>query len=251
MRSVDLATADGVLRTALFRPDADPPWPAVLFCMDGIGVRPTLYAMAQRLADHGFVVALPDLFYRVGPYDPDAMRAMVMNPVTRAQWKATWYDSAVDDAHLRMDIGAVLEFLANDRDVVQPKVGTTGYCMGGNISLRVAGLFPSRVAAAASFHGGQLATDAPDSPHRHATRMNARVFVAGADHDPSFPPEMRQRLADAFTAANVDHVVQIWSGSQHGFAVPDSAAFSREHAERHWTVLFALMDAVLRDRPLR
>lgn len=244
--TIDLTIPGGTCPTSIFQPEGPGPWPAVFFFMDGIGIRPELLAMAERLAQHGYVVALPDLFHRAGPYTSEEVWAMLMNPETRAQWRERFYASASDPENFRADATAVLDHLAQRTDVVQPKIGTTGYCMGGNLSLRAAGLFPERVAAAASFHGGNLASDDPQSPHLLAPQMKARVYVAGAIEDPSFPEEMKQRLKDSLTAAGVDHVVETYAGARHGWAVPGSPVYNETAAERHWEALFGLLDATLK-----
>ena len=127
-----------------------------------------------------------------------------------------------------------------------PKVGVTGYCMGAGMALRAAGTFPDRVAAAGGFHGGRLATDAPDSPHLMAPHMRARVYIGGADQDAGFPPEEADRLREALTAAGVDNEVTIYQGALHGYAPPDMPVYNEAAAERHWTELFKLLDGTLK-----
>jgi carboxymethylenebutenolidase len=245
--TLELSTADGPMRTAIVRPDGDGPWPAVLFCMDGIGVRPTLLEMAARLAGHGYLVALPDLFHRSPPLDPERAWSMVRDPETRQQWRAHFFAPATRVASVRMDFGAVLAHLDSLPDVAKTGVGTTGYCMGGRISLVVAGCFGARVAAAASFHGGFLAADDPDSPHHLAPSMKAELFVAGSIEDPSFPDEMKHKLDATLTAAGVTHTIETWP-ARHGFAVADSPTHDPACAERHFATLLALYDRVLKNR---
>ena len=124
------------------------------------------------------------------------------------------------------------------------RIGTAGYCMGGRLSLAAAGHFPDRVAAAASYHGGGLATDAPDSPHRLAPAMQARVYVAGAKEDPGFDDAQKQRLEDALTAANVDHRVETYD-ARHGWVPSDTPAHNPAEAEHHWRTLLALFGDTL------
>ena len=117
--------------------------------------------------------------------------------------------------------------------------------MGGNASLTAAGAFPDRFAAVASFHGGNLGTDKPDSPHRFVNNITGRVYVAGAIEDASFPEEQKLRLEQALTEAGVAHVVETYAGARHGFAVPDLPVFEKGAAERHWTALFTLFQDTL------
>ena len=119
--------------------------------------------------------------------------------------------------------------------------------MGGGIALRAAGTFPDRIAASASFHGGNLATEADDSIHRLAPRMKARILVAGADEDRSFDAEQCARLDAALKAAGLDAEVSIWKGLKHGWVPSDMPVHDPAGAERHWIALIELFDSVLKD----
>ncbi len=163
----------------------------------------------------------------------------------RKRWFAK-YISTVTPANARSDTRSFLDFLARQSQVSSALIGTTGYCLGGGLSLSAAGNFPERVIAAASYHGGNLATDSPDSPHRLADRIKARVYVAGAVEDASFPEEQKQTLIAALSKAKVDHVVETYEGALHGWVPPDSAVHEPDAAERHWRTLLALYDAKLK-----
>jgi carboxymethylenebutenolidase len=125
------------------------------------------------------------------------------------------------------------------------RVGVVGYCMGGARALTAAAAYPDRVAAAASIHGGNLASDAPDSPHRRAGEITARVYVGCAGVDRSFPPEQSARLAQALREGGVDHVIENYVGMQHGWAVPDHGVFDSTGAERHWKRLLGFFGETL------
>jgi carboxymethylenebutenolidase len=249
-------TPDGPCPTHWFRPDTGGgPWPAAVFCIDGVGARPSLFEMADRIAQRGYLVAMPDLFHRVGspfallpagsPHTVEAMVPVFADPVARERWRSRFFASATDPAHLREDIGAVLAALERRPDARARQVAVTGYCMGGNIALRLAALFSDRVVACASFHGSLLATEHPDSPHLGAPQIRARVYVAGAIDDPSFTDAMRERLERALADAAVDHVVETYPGAHHGFAVPDHPAYLKTAAARHDEALFALLARTL------
>ena len=243
---VQIKTRDGQPEASIFQPDTGKgPWPAVLVYMDGRGIRPALFELGERIAQAGYIVLLPDLFYRGGEYDaPDAKR-FSEDEAFRNNWRDKYMATATK-ANIRSDTESFLAFLAARPEVSSLAIGTTGYCMGGGLSLSAAGNFPDRVLAAASYHGGNLATDAADSPHRLAPRIKARVYVAGAVEDSSFSDEQKQVLVAALEAAKVDHTVETYAGAKHGWVPSDSAVYDREASERHYRTLIALFDATLK-----
>lgn len=241
---VTLSTRDGACPASLFTPAGSTgPWPGVIFFMDGLGIRQALWEMARRLADGGYAVLLPDLYYRTGPYPPMDPAQVFADPEAKQKLMAL-VGGLNRDAKI-VDAGACLEFLASRPEVREGRVATTGYCMGGNIALTAAGAYPDRFAAIASFHGGSLATESPDSPHRHVQGIAGRVYVAGADQDTHFTEAQKQVLEHALAEAGVDHRVEIYRGAHHGYAVPDHPAFDEAAAERHWKELFALLHETL------
>ena len=147
-------------------------------------------------------------------------------------------------ANIMSDTGALLDYLAAQHDVKPGGIGTTGYCMGGLMSLTAAGTYPDRIVAAASYHGGRLATDAPDSPHLLAPRIKARVYVAGAIEDQSFPDDMKARLEAALTKAGIDHKIETYQ-AKHGWVFRDTPVYDATAAERHWQTMLALFHAKL------
>ena len=245
MDAISIPTADGECRSWLFTPTGGTgAWPAVIFFMDGLAIRPVLFEMGQRLADQGYTVLLPDMFYRAGIYEPLDVKAVFASGSVRGAIGHLF--STNDNARAMQDTKAFLDWLASCDKVAGSKVGTTGYCMGGSFSLCAAGTFPDRIAAAASFHGGNLATDDPLSPHLLAPTMKARVYVAGADHDDSYPPAMEARLDKALTDAGVDHRCEIYPEALHGWTMADFPIYNEEAGERHWRELVALYDATLK-----
>jgi carboxymethylenebutenolidase len=242
---VVIRTFDGECRTSVLTPGVDTgPWPAVIFYMDGLGIRPVLFEMGQRLADAGFVVLLPDLFYRAGPYEPlDVKAVFAASDVRKALGPLM---SSTDNQRASQDTAAFLTYLDTRSDVASRKVGTTGYCMGGAISLTVAATYPDRIAAAASFHGGALATDSELSPHLLADKMKGRIYVGAADNDGSYPPQMAGRLCEALMAASVDHRHDLYVGAAHGWTMSDFPVYDATAAEKHWKQLIGLFDETLR-----
>jgi carboxymethylenebutenolidase len=195
--------------------------------------------MAQRLADGGYVVLLPNLFYRAGPYAPfDGATVFNGGPERERLMKLT---GSTNNRLAMRDTAAYLDYLARQPSVLGSKVGCTGYCMGGRFALLAAGTYPDRVGAAASFHGASLATDAPDSPHLLAGNIRASVYVGVAGIDPHFPDSEKDRLKTALETAGVRHQVEVYPGARHGFTMTDLPAYDRDAAERHWERLLALL----------
>jgi carboxymethylenebutenolidase len=244
-RDVMIPTADGTLDASLHTPEGTAPWPAVIMFTDAGGVRPTFHAMAQRLADLGYAVLLPNVYYRLGEFAPFDMKTVFADPDERARLMSMV--GSVTKEQATRDTEAMLDFLAEQPEVGGTAVGTTGYCMGGGLALNAAGRFPDRVRAAASFHGGRIATDAPDSPHLLAESMTATtVYVAGAENDPSFDDEQFERLSTALRDAGVDHTLLTYP-ALHGFAVPDNPTHDEAAEARHWDALAALYASTLVD----
>ena len=236
---VTIKTRDGICPASIFTPgDTAGPWPAVIFFMDGFGIRPAMREMAQRLADGGYLVLLPDLYYRIGRYPPMIPSTTVADPKLREEFMKLV--TSLNRDHKVSDAGAFIEFLLSRPEVKGDRFGATGYCMGGNVSLTAAGAYPGRFAAVASFHGSNLATEQPDSPHRFVKNISGRVYIAGAVEDKSFSDEQKGRLEQALTRAGVEHLIETYPGAHHGFAVPDHPVFDPSAAERHWAALFKL-----------
>jgi carboxymethylenebutenolidase len=240
---VDLDTADGRMDCYVFTPEDDGSWPAVIFYMDAFGIRPNLAGMAERLATHGYAVVVPNLYYRSGAFAPFDPKLVVSEGPERDRFKGMI--QSINDTMVMRDTAAVLELIDTHPAVRGGRIGVVGYCMGGGFALSAAGTFPERVAAAASFHGGSLATDKPDSAHRLAHRITARVYVGVAEIDASFSPEQQSRLERALADAGVDYTVEIYKGAKHGFAVTGHLVYDREASERHWQRLLRLLNEAL------
>ena len=243
MSKIEIKTRDGSCPSYIYRPAGAGPWPAVLVFMDGVGIRPAMLEIGERLAGHGYFVLLPDLFYRSGPYEPMIPAVVFGDPEHRKALKEKFF--AATQANIMSDTQAFLDYLANEAGVKPGGVGTTGYCMGGLMSLTAAGTYPDRIVATASYHGGRLATDAPESPHLLAPKMKSRVYVAGAVEDESFPDAMKARLEEALTKAGIEHAIETYP-AKHGWVLRDTPAYDPAAAERHWKTLLALFDAKLK-----
>ncbi|MDF3302884.1 dienelactone hydrolase family protein [Streptomyces tropicalis] len=242
-QTVDVPTEDGTADAYLVHPADGRPHPGVLLYQDAFGLRPHLRSMADRLAAAGYTVLVPNVFYRHGRapvvelpefIDLDA-RPEIFGKV------GPLVQSLTPDLAMR-DAAAYLRRLEEDPLVVDGPVALTGYCMGARLALLTAGTYPERVAAAAGFHGGRLATDAPDSPHLVAEHATAELYFGHADDDPSLPPEQIEQLERTLDAAGVRHRCEVYPGARHGFTQADTDAYDPKADERHWSALLDLLD---------
>ncbi len=242
-RQHQITTTDGRCPALTWHPRAAGPWPAVLMYMDGIGFRPALSDVAARLAGMGYYVLLPDLYYRSGHYAPMDARTLFTDPDSRERLK-TVFMAHTTVANIMRDTTALLDFLTGDPAVRPGPIAATGYCMGGKLALSAAATFPDRFAAVASYHGGRLANDDADSPHKMVSQITAEVYVAGAIDDASFPDDMKQRLEQALTAAGVRHRIETYP-AHHGWVFADTLSYDPGAADRHFTTLADLLRRTL------
>ena len=244
MSQIEIVTKDGGCRSYVDRPIGTGPWPAVLVYMDGIGIRPAVLELGARIAKRGYFVLLPDLFYRSGPYEPMNPHTVFADPDQRKILMERFFSLATP-SNIMSDTEAFLDYLASEPDVRGGGVATTGYCMGGSMAIAAAGTFPERIVAAASYHGSRLATDAPHSPHLLAPKIKARIYVAGAIEDQSFPDDMKARLEAALTEAGVDHQIETYP-AKHGWVFRDTPVYDAAESEHHYQTLFSLLDSTLK-----
>ncbi|MET8540196.1 dienelactone hydrolase family protein [Kitasatospora sp. NPDC004799] len=243
---VEIPTADGTADAYLAHPDDDRAHPGVLLYTDAFGLRPHVKSSAERLAAAGYTVLVPNLFYRAG-------RAPVFDLPERIDLEQAdelfarivpLLDELTPEATDR-DADAFLGWLAESPLVQDGPVGLTGYCRGALLALRTAASHPDRIAAAAGFHGGGLATESPDSPHLGAGRITAELYFGHADDDPALPPEQIDRLAVALTEAGVRYRAEVYAGAPHGYTQADTSRYDAAAAERHWEALFGLLKRAL------
>lgn len=238
---LDIPTTDGLCDSFLAHPGENGPYPGVILYMDGFGLRPYLYEMARTLASHGYCVLTPNLFYRIRrapvmdvqfPVTPETHGEAVKQLMSLVQSFSP--EAAVRDARTLMD------FLAALPQVRPGRLGLTGYCMGGSLSLRVAAQYPDRIAAVASFHAGRLATDAPNSPHLLVGSIRAEIYLGHADNDAGLPPEQIERLRQALDQAGARYEAEVYRGAAHGFTMADLPAYNEAALKKHWDKLLAL-----------
>ena len=238
-KDVSVPMASGVADSALFYPEGKGSWPGVLVWTDILGLRPVFREMGQRLAAAGYVVLVPNPFYRNakapivdGSFDfskPED-RAKVM-PLAAALTA----DANISDAK------SYVAFLdAQPQTDKKKKMGVQGYCMGGPLTFRTAATIPERIGAAATFHGGGLVTDKPESPHLLISKMKAEVLCAVADNDDKREPTAKDKLKEAFAAAHLSATVEVYEGCNHGWTVRGSQVYNEQGAEKAWAELMAL-----------
>jgi carboxymethylenebutenolidase len=200
--------------------------------------------MGQRLADSGYFVLLPDLFYRAGPYEPFDLIKIFGDEVYRKEVFGK-YLASTGNRKIASDATYFLEHLRQTKDATTDKIGVHGYCMGGGMAITVAGTHPDQVVAAASFHGGRLATEEEDSPHRLADKIKARLYIGVAVEDQHFSSEQEAKLKAALDAANLDYRLETYQGAHHGWTMADAPVYNEEAAERHWVELLKLYQETL------
>ncbi|MDP2260705.1 MAG: dienelactone hydrolase family protein [Caulobacter sp.] len=235
---VEITTPDGVADAALYHPEGKGPWPAVLIWPDVVSLRPAFREMGRRLAGEGYVVLVPNLYYRVrkAPVVDGAFN--FANPEDRA--KLTPMRASVTPEGTDRDAAAYLAFLdALKQTDTGKRAGVQGYCMGGPLSFRTAAAVSGRIGAVGSFHGGGLYTDQPTSPHLLLTKTTAEFLVAVADNDDKQDPTIKDRLKAAMDAAGRKAVIEVYPAA-HGWCVRGSAVYDEVQAERAWAALLTM-----------
>ena len=238
-KDVNVPMASGVSDSALFYPEGKGPWPGVLVWTDILGLRPVFREMGRRLAAEGYVVLVPNPFYRNakapivdGSFDfskpEDRAKVMPMAAALTAE-------ANISDAK------SYVAFLDQQPQTDKKKrMGVQGYCMGGPLTFRTAATQADRIGAAATFHGGGLVTDKPESPHLLIPKMKAEVLCCVADNDDKRDPAAKDKLKEAFAAAHLKATVEVYEGCNHGWTVRGSQVYNEAGAERAWAELSAL-----------
>ncbi|WP_285242207.1 dienelactone hydrolase family protein [Pseudarthrobacter sp. fls2-241-R2A-127] len=249
IESIEIPAADGTAEALVARPSTGTgPFPGVIFYMDAFGLRPRIEEMAQRIADWGYVVLAPNVFYREGTADQLAPDGDMSTPEGReAAGKAAFprVGRLTSDKALP-DIDAWVSTLTGLDGVASGPIGTTGYCMGARLAVRTATAHPEVIAACGGFHGGGLATDEPDSPHLGLGNAKARFVFGHADNDRSMAPDAVARLGAALRDAGLVASNEIYEGAPHGYSMADTSAFHPEATERHFQELRTLLDGTLK-----
>jgi carboxymethylenebutenolidase len=240
---VEIKTADGTCDAYFVHP-ASGKHPGVLVWPDIFGLRPAFKSMGKRLAESGYSVLVVNQFYRTKKPPIAAEGASFQDPDVRAalmKLAGTLNTQTVDT-----DAKAFIAWLDKQASIDKKrKMGTTGYCMGGPMTMRTAAALPDRIGAGASFHGGGLVTDKPDSPHLLVPKMKAAFLFAIATNDDEKQPEAKNVLRETFIKANLPAEIEVYEGALHGWCPPDSQVYNEAQAEKAWSRLLAVFGKAL------
>ena len=236
----DITTADGAMNTFVVHPEEGHPFPVVFFYMDAPGKREELHDMARRIAAVGYFVVLPNLYYR-------RTRDFQLKERTEAAMAVMFeHMHTLNAATTRCDTEAMLRFVDAQPHADAQRIGALGYCMSGPFVMWAAAAHPDRFRCIASIYGANMATDAPDSPHRMASAIRCESYFACAEIDKWAPRTDIDKLQRALQEAGTPHRLEWYPGAQHGFAFPLRAGiYDRASAERHWERLFSLFRRTL------
>jgi carboxymethylenebutenolidase len=240
---VEIKTADGTADAYFVHPVRGK-HPGVLIWPDIFGLRPAFKQMATRLAESGYAVLVINPFYRTkkaptAPENPD-----FNDPPTRDALMSL--ANSLTPATAAVDAQAFVAYLDAQPSVdTKRKLGTTGYCMGGPFVLRTAALLPERIGAGATFHGGGLVTDKPDSPHLLIPQMKAHFLIAIAENDDQRQPAAKEALREAFAKARLPAEIEVYAAAQHGWCPPDSHVYNHDQAEKAWSRMLVLFQGSL------
>ncbi len=237
-KKLEIAAADGVTDAVLYAP-GEGKYPGLLFYTDIFGVRPANQGMARRIAEQGYAVMMPNAFYRYGkpPFadanfqwgEPESMKII--------------HDlfGALTGAMMEKDAPHYVQALLAQPEVSGSRIAVVGYCFTGAMALRTAAVCADRTAAAASFHGGQLVTPEPDSPHSRIPQVKGELYFAHAVQDDSMPPAAIETLNDTLEAWGGKYQSEVYEGARHGWTVPGRDIYNEKQAERHYENLFGLL----------
>ncbi|HYS47091.1 MAG TPA: dienelactone hydrolase family protein [Rhizomicrobium sp.] len=227
----------------LYRPDGLADFPGVVFLTDIWGIRPANIGMAKRLAEKGFAVLMPNVVHRYSRVQPGGLESDDENENRKRLGELF---SRLTPAQMESDGEAYVDFLLAQKGVKPGKIGAAGYCFTGQMALRIAAAVPDKVAAAASFHGGFLVTDKPDSPHKQLPRVKARLYFGHAVEDASATPEQVAILEQALRDWHGAFQSETYDGARHGWTVPGRPVYNELQAERAFEKLVELFDATLK-----
>jgi carboxymethylenebutenolidase len=249
-KDVTIKTPAGTCDAALIHPEGKGSWPAAIVFPDIFGLRPTMRDMAKRLAANGYTVLVPNPFYRATKAPGIELNFDFASPTDRARLASL--REPLTNENVGQDASAYITYL-DSLPVVnrKAKVGVFGYCMGGPMTMQAAAAVPNRIGGAASFHGGGLVTDKPESPHLLVPKIKAQYYFAVAASDDEKQPDAKTKLTEAFQAVKAPAKVEVYEGTLHGWCVKDmplqagKPIYNEPQAERAWGELESLFKRAL------
>src|ERR1700761_2158570 len=241
-KNFEIEAADGVADAVLYAP-GEGKYPGLLFYTDIFGIRPASQSMAKRVAGQGYAVLMPNVFYRYGkpPFGAD----FKMGDPASMKLLQDLFES-LTGAMMEKDAPLYVQALLDQPEVSGSKIAAVGYCFTGAMALRTAAVSPDKVAAAASFHGGRLVTEEPDSPHSRIPQVKGELYFGHAVEDHSMPPDAIEKLNDTLKAWGGEYQSEVYEGAKHGWTVPGRDVYNEKQAERHYQKLFDLMQRTLK-----
>ena len=246
--NLEIPAADGVTEALLVRPDSNDPLPAIINFTDGLGFRPAFAEQSKRIAERGYVVLTPNIFYRVSktpvfPFEPDFAEE-------RSRQRFAELKAPMTTAAMERDGSAYVDFLASQPFVGLGPMGVIGFCFAGKFAVLIAAARPDRVAATASFHGGGLFTDTMDSPHLVLPRVKAQLYFGHATNDQSMATEAIEKLEWALRSWSGDYQSEMYD-AKHGWMIPGGRVYDPQNAERGFEKLMLLFDDTLQGAEAR
>jgi carboxymethylenebutenolidase len=236
-QTLDITTRSGAMESFICRPERGA-HPAVFFLMDAPGIREELRDMARRLASVGYYVVLPNLYHRAGRDSVFGPQVLEHGSPEHQRMRAIRTRMTIPP--VMDDVADLLDFIDAEDGASSGPVGVHGYCMSGPYALAAAARYPGRVAAAASFYGTWLVSDAEESPHLSLGKVAGELYIACAEFDDLAPLDMVEELRGLFAAAGSPGELELCRGVHHGFAFPERRVYDRPAAERHWERLISL-----------
>lgn len=243
---VEIATDDGVMDVFVCHPEEGGPFPAIIMYMDAPGIREELRDMARRIGSVGYFVILPNMYYRTGREghygfdlerirtDPEQYQNMfkIMNETTSERIVA--------------DTKYMLEFIEGEAEAKPGKIGCVGYCMSGRIVMSVGAAYGDKFSAIASYYGVGIMTEEDNSPHLSAHKIKGEVYLAFAENDAHVPEPLLEAIPAYLDKSGINYRMEVYPGTEHGFAFPGRPAYNKPGAERHWERMFALFERNLK-----
>lgn len=246
--NLEIRTADGVVDALLVRPDSTDPLPAVINLTDGLGFRPAFAEQSKQIAESGYVVLTPNIFYRVSkspvfPFEPDFASE-------RTRERFNELRAPLTPRAMAQDASTYVDFLASQPFVSGGPMGVVGFYFAGKFAVLVAAARPDRIAAAASFHGGGLFTDTADSPHLVLPRAKARLYFGHASNDAGMNIEQIEKFEWALRSRGGSYESEVYD-AKHGWMIPGGRVYDTEQAERGFGKLMGLLDDTLQSADVR